>query len=240
MMEQNHNKSFETANASVGEAISWSGSFAQNYDQYLGPFIFGRYAEDLVRRVNPDTVGAVLEIACGTGQLTNRLIDRLNVEARLISTDISLEMMAVAQRKIQASNVTWQKADMCALPFGDRQFDLVMCQFGLMFAVDKLLALKEMARVLHAGGKLLINTWAEIKDNAVFDLFNRVIKQLTGTNPMLSEQGPFFETIVRAFISDSPYGRQSFSKILVALNKFFWMPLTPVPSRSARIKLNQA
>lgn len=190
-MEQNHNKTSEATNAEFGEAISWSGSFAQNYDQYLGPFIFGRYAEDLVQRVNPDTLGAVLEIACGTGQLTQSLLERLNAEARLTSTDISLEMMAVAQRKIQASNVTWRIADMCAPPFGDGQFDLVICQFGLMFAADKLLALKEMARLLRVGGKLLINTWAEIKDNAVFYIFNRVIKQLTRTDPMLSEQGPF-------------------------------------------------
>jgi len=61
-----------------------------------------------------------------------------------------------------------------------------------------------------------------------------VVKRLTGREP------ESFETIVRAFINDSPYGRQSFSKTLVALYKFFWMALTPVSSRSALTKLNQA
>ena len=54
----------------------------------------------------------------------------------------------------QAPGADWQQADAQALPFDDEQFDLVACQFGVMFFPDKPGAFTEIRRVLTAGGRL--------------------------------------------------------------------------------------
>ena len=53
--------------------ISFSGSIPQMYDRYLGPVLFEPYAADLARRVAAHGAGPVLEMACGTGIVTQQL-----------------------------------------------------------------------------------------------------------------------------------------------------------------------
>ena len=48
------------------------GTIPELYDCHLGPVIFEPYAADLARRVAVDTAAAVLQVACGTGILTQR------------------------------------------------------------------------------------------------------------------------------------------------------------------------
>lgn len=174
----------------VTPTISWSGSFPQNYEDNLN-FIFGPYAEEMANRVEPDGIGKILELACGTGSVTRRLIKRLNPYTEYIASDLSPDMMKVGEAIIEAPNIKWEKIDMCEIPFPDNYFDQVVCQFGLMFAPDKSKALNEMFRVLKPGGKLLFNTWGLIEENPVFGIFNEVLKKLMNFDLGASEQGPF-------------------------------------------------
>jgi len=113
------------------------GSIPENYDRYLGPVLFDPYAADLVSRLNAPENASVLELACGTGIVTRRLRDRLGPEAKLVATDLNDAMLAYAARKFAAQeNVEWKQADATDLPFTDRSFDAVICQFGLMFFPD--------------------------------------------------------------------------------------------------------
>jgi SAM-dependent methyltransferase len=61
--------------------------------------------------------------------------------------------------------VEWRVADAMSLPFDDDEFDLVACQFGVMFFPDKARAFSEARRVLRPGGTLLFNTWDRIEVN---------------------------------------------------------------------------
>jgi SAM-dependent methyltransferase len=62
----------------------------------------------------------------------------------------------------QAPGADWQQADAQALPFDDEQFDLVACQFGVMFFPGKADAFAEIRRVLTADGRLLMSTWGPV------------------------------------------------------------------------------
>ncbi len=171
--------------------ISWSGTFPQHYDDNLGPFIFRPYALDLVSRIDTAGLQTVLELACGTGQVTQPLLDHLPASTHLTATDLSPDMMTVAKGKISAPNVQWAQVDMTAIPFDDNTFDLIVCQFGVMFAPDKAKAFSEMYRVLKPGGRLLFNTWGAIPHNRVFQVFNQVMIRLMDTNIGAAAQGPF-------------------------------------------------
>jgi SAM-dependent methyltransferase len=55
------------------------------------------------------------------------------------------------------------------LPFGDRMFDAVVCQFGVMFLPDKAKAFSEARRVLRPGGVYIFNVWDRIEENEFAD-----------------------------------------------------------------------
>jgi SAM-dependent methyltransferase len=81
-------------------------------------------------------------------------------QTAIIATDLSDSMLDFARETVNASSrVTWQQADGMALGFDDGAFDVVVCQFGLMFFPDKAAGLRELGRVIAPGGRLLLSTW---------------------------------------------------------------------------------
>jgi ubiquinone/menaquinone biosynthesis C-methylase UbiE len=85
---------------------SFVGSIPENYDRYLVPTQFGPFADDLASRVaGSGPRGAVLEIACGTGALTQRLRSRLPASSRLVATDLNQPMLDYARNKLGDRNV---------------------------------------------------------------------------------------------------------------------------------------
>lgn len=144
------------------------GSIPENYDRYLGPLLFREYAEAMAARLEVVPEMHVLETACGTGIVTERLVARLEGQGRLVATDLNAPMLAYAAANLSgAASLTWREADATALPFEDRSFDAVVCQFGLMFFPDKLAGVREAFRVLKPGGRCLVSVWDRLDDNPV-------------------------------------------------------------------------
>src|SRR6202041_3504564 len=128
----------------MANSLQFNKSIPQNYEDYLTPFIFDPYAEDLLQRIDARTgttkLKNVLELACGTGSVTRQLPGRLPSAAHLIATDLQPDMLDIAKRHLSASNVTWDTVDMTNIPYEDNRFDLIVCQFGLMLVPDRLKA----------------------------------------------------------------------------------------------------
>jgi ubiquinone/menaquinone biosynthesis C-methylase UbiE len=145
----------------VNDAIaSFDAEIPRNYDHYLGPVLFHPYAADLGCRVAKGSLADVLELACGTGILTQHLLRDLLPATRIVATDVSGVMLDFARSRLGASaHVEWRKVDAMQLPFPSASFDAVVCQFGWMFVPDKALAAREARRVLRPGGSLLFNVW---------------------------------------------------------------------------------
>ncbi|MBX3333131.1 MAG: class I SAM-dependent methyltransferase [Nitrospira sp.] len=137
------------------------------YERYLGPTLFEPYAIDLVRSVAADSLtGSVLEMACGTGILTQQLRTHLQPTVSLTATDINPGMLSYAQRKLAGvAGIAWRQADIAELPFPDGSFNVVVCQFGLMFVRDKDRAFQEMRRVLAPHGVLAFSVWDRMETN---------------------------------------------------------------------------
>jgi SAM-dependent methyltransferase len=140
---------------------AWTGSMPEIYDRCLASAVFAPHAADLAERAaadraGADRAGAVLELAAGTGTLTRQLV-RLLPEASITATDLNQAMADYGARRVPEAS--WRRADALALPFADDSFDLVACQFGVMFFPDKRAAFGEVARVLRPGGRFLLNSW---------------------------------------------------------------------------------
>lgn len=152
----------------MNNAPSFAGAIPENYDRYLGPYIFEPYAIETAARVPSDS-RRILEIACGTGRVTRHL-RKCVPQAKLTATDLNPDMLAVARKRLAVDDIGWQTADAQDLPFGDSGFDTVVCQFGLMFVPDQPKAMREMYRVLRPGGRLLCSTWDKLANNPSFDM----------------------------------------------------------------------
>jgi ubiquinone/menaquinone biosynthesis C-methylase UbiE len=137
----------------------FTGSIPQMYQRFLVPLIFEPYARDLAERVAAVGPATVLETAAGTGVLTRALAARLPAQAQIVATDLNQPMLDLATLITPAdARLTWRQADALALPFADQSFDVVACQFGVMFFPDRIRGYKEAFRVLKPGGRFMSGT----------------------------------------------------------------------------------
>src|SRR5215472_877027 len=148
----------------IDTSRDFSGSMPEYYDSILGPAQLNSLAADLVKRMPVRPKGDVLELACGTGIVTQRLRERIDPNFRLVATDLSDAMLAYARTKVKGK-IDWRVADAAALPFKDATFGAVVCAFGVMFVPDKQKFFGEARRVLAEGGTLLFNSWDRLELN---------------------------------------------------------------------------
>ena len=144
----------------------FSSAIASGYDLYLRPLLFEPYAEDLARRAAALEPSKILEIAAGTGVVTDALLDALPGSA-IVATDLNPAMLAVAAGRLSSERIQFLQADAQDLPFGEALFDMVVCQFGVMFFPDRVAAYRETKRVLKPGGTFLFNAWGRLAENDV-------------------------------------------------------------------------
>ena len=162
------------------------------YDRYLGPLLFHGHADDLAARLPVARGTRVLEVACGTGIVTRRLLHRLAGQGTLVATDLNEAMIAHARTEVPADPaLEWRQADGTSLPFPDRSFDAVVCQFGLMFFPDKAAGVREAFRVLRPGGTYLLSVWDTRERNTVPRIAHDTIGAFFPDDPPQFYQVPF-------------------------------------------------
>lgn len=145
---------------------NFTGSIPEIYDEFLVPLIFEPYAADIALRVADTQPGAVLETAAGSGVVTRALSPRLNENARYVVTDLNQPMLDRAMKQHPTPDkMEWRQADALALPFEDGSFDVVCCQFGVMFFPDKVSGYREALRVMKDDGCFVFNVWDQIEHN---------------------------------------------------------------------------
>jgi ubiquinone/menaquinone biosynthesis C-methylase UbiE len=136
----------------------FSGNAADNYQRYFVPAIGAPLAADLVDAAALQIGERVLDVACGTGVVARLAAERIGETGRIAGSDVNRSMLEVA-RSLPAAGVSieWHEADAESLPHAEESFDAVLCQMGLQFVANKLAALREMRRVLVAGGRAVVN-----------------------------------------------------------------------------------
>lgn len=198
-------------------APSFGGAIPKNYDRYLGTLFFENYAVDLVKRVENMNPKIILELACGTGRVTKHLSEKFPA-GKIYATDINPDMIDVAKKMVPNENVEWKSVDMQEIQFQDNYFDLIVCQFGIMFVPDKQKAFNEMFRVLKPGGLLIFNSWDKLENNLVALTAHETVNTFFKDDPVTFYQIPFSynnEVEIRNNLQDA-----GFKDINVSLVKY--------------------
>ena len=173
---------------------------ARFYEATLVPLIFEPYAKDLAARARALGPNDVLEVACGTGVVTRALAATLQDGCEITATDLNNAMVSHAESVGTARTVSWRQADVMSLPYDNESFDIVVCQFGVMFFPDREAAYREIRRILRPGGTFLFSVWNDIEHNE----FAAAVTDAVGT--LYPEDPP-------VFLARTPHGHGSPAEI---------------------------
>ncbi|MEO6503362.1 MAG: class I SAM-dependent methyltransferase [Jatrophihabitantaceae bacterium] len=138
----------------------WVATMPEVYDTRLGPALFAPFASPVAAAAARLAPRRVLELAAGTGILTAELLRALP-DAAVTATDLNPAMVSWAAGRVPGP--TWLAADAQRLDLPDAAYDLVVCQFGVMFFPDKAAAFTEAARVLEPDATLLFTVWDRVE-----------------------------------------------------------------------------
>ena len=118
----------------------------------------------------------VLDIAGGTGDMTRLFLKAVGRTGEVVLTDINYSMLNEGRNRLlnEGTITPVAQCDAEKLPFPDHHFDCVCVSFGLRNMTHKDAALREMARVLKEGGKLLVLEFSEVAKplRKAYDLYS--------------------------------------------------------------------
>ncbi|WP_309891761.1 bifunctional demethylmenaquinone methyltransferase/2-methoxy-6-polyprenyl-1,4-benzoquinol methylase UbiE [Archangium sp.] len=126
----------------------------------------------------------ILDCATGTGDLALAFKRTVGASGRVMGTDFCKEMLdnAPAKAAREGLQVEFQVADAMALPFADASFDVASISFGIRNVDDPVKCLKEMARVVRSGGRVVVLEFGQPTGlfGGLFKLYSKVIMPAIG------------------------------------------------------------
>lgn len=159
---------------------------AETYERYMVPALFAPWAARLVQAANPRPGERVLDVGCGTGVIARCVAPPVESGGKVVGLDLNPNMLAVARAAAERESlaIEWHEGQAEMLPFLEGSFDLVLCQFALMFFADRPAALAEMRRVLADGGRLALSVWQGIERHPFYQTLDGVIERRLGMSSL--------------------------------------------------------
>ncbi|MCS7001554.1 MAG: class I SAM-dependent methyltransferase [Dehalococcoidia bacterium] len=161
------------------------GAIAPRYDLMNHIMTFGRYRQwqTLAAEIaSPSRSARALDVATGTGDIA---IDLTAVADMVVGVDFSRPMLLAGEAKQRARGVEIQRVegDALALPFADNSFDCATIGFGVRNIPDIVGTLREMARVVKPGGRVVCLELTPVDLPLVtplYDLYSTVVVPFIG------------------------------------------------------------
>jgi ubiquinone/menaquinone biosynthesis C-methylase UbiE len=152
-------------------------------DRYFAPSVLSPFADDLARRLARLSIGPLLEIAAGTGVLTQAIASALSAGMTIIATDPNPAMVEHAMGKPGMARVIWQQADPLALPFNNGTFGIVACQFAVAATPDPVRLFKQARGVMKRGGRFVFSVLGTLHANPVADCLQNALNEIFPDDP---------------------------------------------------------
>lgn len=192
----------------------------------------------------------VLDLASGVGDPALSVAQVVGELGHVTATDLGPGMMALAEELAEARglrNIDFRVANVEALPFPDRSFDVVTCRFGIMFFPDQAKALRECWRVLAPGGRISFVAWGKKDQPFLTATIDIVLRYVDAPKPepdaphafMFGERGLLESRLKAAGFSDAHEEVRTITGRWSGSVEEYWQQLTEVaaPFRPLLAKL---
>jgi SAM-dependent methyltransferase len=170
--------STETNTNTNPEAFQIPLEAAETYEEKFVPALFAEWAPHLIAASGLSAGQSILDVACGTGIVARTAADQLGSGSRIVGVDLNEAMLTVARRV--RPELEWMQGDAGDLPVEDRSFDVVVCQFAMMFFPDRGKAMAEMARAATGGGVVAISVPADLAAQTAYERIVEVVNRHAG------------------------------------------------------------
>lgn len=178
----------------VGQAVAWGGAQGAFWARWADRFDRGVAAHhaELVAAAGIGATDSVLDVGCGTGQLS-RDAARQASRGAVLGVDLSSEQLAVARTaaaRARLVNASFVRADAQVHLFEPGSVDVVLSRHGVMFFDDSGAAFVNLARALRPGGRLVALTWQPAGRNEWMSAFRTSLTGRSREEPTPTSPGP--------------------------------------------------
>ena len=205
----------QTAPQTKGRTIPW----ASFYDTLVGLLSLGQgqaIRQATVELARIKSGDAVLDVGCGTGDLTLAAKTAAGPGGEAVGTDASAAMIDTARRKAARAgqDVAFQVDLIENITFPDNRFDVVLCSLMMHHLPDELKrdGLTEIFRVLKPGGRLLIVDLESSSSGSIFQRLSDLMIQLHGGHAAMEDNvkklTPFVEEAGLTGVESGKLNRQ--------------------------------
>jgi SAM-dependent methyltransferase len=196
----------QTTSASERRRAEWSERI-ERYAQRSAPRLRS-FAVATVALLPPPIGGQVLDVATGTGLVAVEVAKHVGPEGTVLATDFLPAWEPHVRNTASeagVTNITFATMPAESLDLPDASFDVVYCQFGLMFMPEPVRALREMRRVLRPGGRIGITVWSVPEKVGLFLVTRIVVPALppTGGETPPSPMGMGAPGLVEGFMAEA-------------------------------------
>jgi SAM-dependent methyltransferase len=153
-----------TADGPNGQEIEfWNGPQGQNWvtQNELTDLMYDPFGAMAVKRAALKSGERVIDIGCGCGKTTGRLVDLVAPKGHVTALDVSVPMLDVARKRTKSNSnlIEFFSADAATYSFETESYDAVFSQFGLMFFHNPDAAFSNFFRALKPNGRLAFVCW---------------------------------------------------------------------------------
>lgn len=220
---------------------------ANAYEALMVPALVGEWAPRVADATEIRLGQRVLDVACGTGVLARELLSRVGGAGTVAGLDPSPGMLEVARQR--APTVEWRQGVAESLPYADDAFDVVACQFGLMFFSERRKALAEAFRVLAPSGRLAVAVWDSLHNIPAYAAEVDLVERIAGRPAADPLRAPFVlgdQRVLASLFEDAGVGPVEITthhgtarfpsiRVMVEADLRGWLPVMGIVLTEAQI-----
>jgi len=193
---------------------------------------------------------SVLDVAGGPGEPSLTIANLVGLSGLVVCTDGVAEMVAAAERagqRLGRKNMRFQQCTAESLPFDSNSFDTVISRLGVMFFPDPVAGLREMLRVIKAGGAISLVVWHKSEANPYSPRVMEVIDRYVEISPVdpdgpgafrFAERGKLAAILTEAGATDVSERLLQFQMEAPISSEEFWIMRSEI-SETLREKLKR-
>jgi len=157
------------------------------------------WKKNLIQMMNPTSKKKLIDVACGTGDITKLYLEYTNNNSTILCVDSNINMIKECKKNLKKyKNIKWKVCSAERLNVPDNSFDFYTISFGLRNTKDIDRSLKEAHRVLKKGGRFLCLEFSKIENNNLDFLYKNYSKLIPKIGEIVVGEKKPYEYLVKS------------------------------------------